>query len=148
MYALSVTQPWASLIVRGLKRFETRGWQTHYRGPLAIHAARKLPANLAVLCDQDPLRALLHQHGLADWWLLPRGAVLGCVDLLACVRVEEVHDLPPEQRSLGDFRPGRWAWQLTNPRTLAVPYPLTGRLGIFAVPFELPFLLLQGGQPS
>ncbi len=39
MKALSLHQPWASLIAIGAKRVETRHWTTSYRGPLAIHAA-------------------------------------------------------------------------------------------------------------
>jgi hypothetical protein len=41
--ALSLWQPWASLIAVGAKTIETRGWSTTYRGPLLIHAARKIP---------------------------------------------------------------------------------------------------------
>ena len=39
MKALSVWQPWASLLASGAKKYETRSWATHYRGPIAIHAA-------------------------------------------------------------------------------------------------------------
>jgi len=41
--ALTLHQPWASLIAVGAKRIETRSWSTSYRGPLAIHAAARLP---------------------------------------------------------------------------------------------------------
>ena len=40
MKALSLTQPWASLVADGRKTTETRSWLTHYRGPLAIHATK------------------------------------------------------------------------------------------------------------
>ena len=40
MKAISIHQPWASLIAFGEKRFETRSWKTDYRGPLLIHASR------------------------------------------------------------------------------------------------------------
>ena len=33
MKAVTVRQPWATLIALGMKRFETRSWQTKYRGP-------------------------------------------------------------------------------------------------------------------
>lgn len=33
MKALTIQQPWASLVRRGHKRYETRGWSTSYRGP-------------------------------------------------------------------------------------------------------------------
>ena len=41
MKALSVRQPWAHLIVTGIKRVENRFWETPYRGPLLIHAASR-----------------------------------------------------------------------------------------------------------
>lgn len=44
MKALTLHQPWASLIAIGAKRIETRSWSTSYRGPLAIHAAAHVPA--------------------------------------------------------------------------------------------------------
>ena len=41
MKAITIWQPWASLLACGGKRFETRSWATSYRGPIAIHAAKK-----------------------------------------------------------------------------------------------------------
>lgn len=42
MKALSIRQPWASLIAEGHKTIETRTWAPWkgYRGPLAIHASK------------------------------------------------------------------------------------------------------------
>jgi len=40
MKALTLTQPWATLVILGVKRIETRGWATPYRGRIAIHAAK------------------------------------------------------------------------------------------------------------
>ena len=46
MRGFSLTQPYADLVVRRFKRFETRSWWTSYRGPVAIIvAARGLPAS-------------------------------------------------------------------------------------------------------
>ncbi len=44
MKALTIRQPWASLIAHGVKTIETRSWKTSYRGPIAIHAGAKRPA--------------------------------------------------------------------------------------------------------
>lgn len=44
MKALTIRQPWASLIALGIKTIETRSWQTRYRGPIAIHAGAGSPA--------------------------------------------------------------------------------------------------------
>ena len=41
MKALTIWQPWASLIAGGAKQYETRSWATQYRGPIAIHAAAR-----------------------------------------------------------------------------------------------------------
>jgi len=38
--ALTLWQPWASLLAGGGKMFETRSWKTNYRGPVVIHAAK------------------------------------------------------------------------------------------------------------
>lgn len=51
MKALTLHQPWASLIAVGVKRIETRSWSTSYRGPLAIHAGLTY---CALIHDDDP----------------------------------------------------------------------------------------------
>lgn len=43
MKALTVTEPWATLIAIGAKRIETRSWPTEYRGPVAIHSRARGP---------------------------------------------------------------------------------------------------------
>ena len=110
MKCLSVLQPWATLLVFGAKRYETRGWHTGHRGPLAIHAARKFPPAARALCGREPFRALLRAAGFDGWGRLPRGAVLGTVELLDCTLVEELGPVEEGELILGDFRPGRWAW--------------------------------------
>src|SRR5262245_38334629 len=140
MFALSVCQPWASLLVLGHKRFETRGWHTGHRGPLAIHASKLLPPAARQLCLCDPVRRLLAESGFRCWTRLPRGVVLGTVELLRCLRVEELLPglLAGDEPPLGDFRPGQWAWEVASPRPLAEPLPARGRLGLFQVPLDPP----------
>lgn len=41
MKAITLWQPWASLLACGAKGYETRSWATSYRGQIAIHAAKK-----------------------------------------------------------------------------------------------------------
>jgi hypothetical protein len=142
MKMLSLQQPWATLVVAGAKRYESRSWQTAYRGPLAIHAAVRFPPAARALCRAEPFRTLLREAGYPDWTGLPTGAILGTVRLLRCLRVEDVQDLSPADEALGDFRPGRWAWLLAEPSRLASPVPCRGRLGLFdgpALPPELPY---------
>jgi activating signal cointegrator 1 len=140
MKALSLMQPWATLVVIGAKRFETRSWQTTHRGLLLIHAARSWNATQQQLCTVEPFLSALRLagHDLPDD--LPRGAVLGCVDLLECLRVDQAdqwlaaNDAAYErEKSFGDYRPGRWAWRLANPRRFRTPVILGGKLGLFEV---------------
>lgn len=54
MRAITLMQPWASLIALGAKRYETRSWKTHYRGPLAIHSSRDFSKASRALCHCEP----------------------------------------------------------------------------------------------
>ena len=40
MKAISLKQPWASLIVSGRKTIELRTWNTKFRGEFYIHASK------------------------------------------------------------------------------------------------------------
>lgn len=129
MQTLTLTQPWATLVVTGAKRVETRGWTTRYRGPLAIHAGkgwstedRAFAAYLRTLglLDVDPLE-------------LPRGAVLGEVVLLDVRPTEAVRaSLDVRERLLGDYGVGRFAWFLEGPVAYAEPIPARGALGLWS----------------
>ena len=86
MRVLSVRQPWASLLVRGVKRIEIRSWDTDYRGTLAIHASSKKPgSDFAEWIDEDPKRRkLLKSIGLDSLealQALPRSAIVGTVEI-------------------------------------------------------------------
>ena len=95
------TQPWATLVAVGTKQIETRSWETSYRGPLAIHAARCMPAYAVAACSDNLFRQVLQAHGYtyrsdtqANVWGPPLGHIL------AVVWVEEVWrtPLPPQMQ--------------------------------------------------
>lgn len=128
MKAITLHQPWASLIFTGWKKFETRSWPTFYRGPLAIHAAKRHCPDIR--CD-EPLGDLLIDEFGGHWAMdLPRGAVIGTVDLVQCLNVEAFDADAPEQLC-GDWSPGRYAWKLENPHKFAVPIPASGAQGFW-----------------
>ena len=133
MKCVSLYQPWATLVVLGAKRYETRSWATEYRGRLGIHASRTWRPECEELCRQESVRRLLRAAGYRSTADLPRGALLGTVELVDCVATEFLmpEDLGAEQRRLGDFRPGRFAWKLLDPVRLAAPLRLCGQLGVF-----------------
>lgn len=135
MKALSLWQPWASLVVWGEKQMETRSWRSNHRGDLAIHAAQKIEMELKDMAEVTPFLELLAKHRIsfAD---LPRGQLLGVVNLHDVIPTTEAKPSILE-RSLGNFTPGRFAWLLTWPRMLAKPVPFQGAQGLFEVPDEL-----------
>jgi activating signal cointegrator 1 len=137
MKALSVSQPFASLVILAVKRLETRPWHTDYRGPLVIHASKTFPEAAKMLCQQNPWRAALDDVGVDIWSRLPRGCLVGVVDLVNCVRAEKFGEVPPHEQALGFFAPGQWVWHFANARALRPTPPWRGRLGLFDVPDEL-----------
>ncbi len=101
MKALSLTQPWASLVAIGAKNIETRSWSTGYRGWLAIHASKAFPGGARALCFEEPFYSALHKAGLADITVpgllgverLPQGAIVAVVNLH---HVGEIRRNPPD----------------------------------------------------
>jgi hypothetical protein len=98
MRALTLTQPFATLVASGAKRIETRSWKTSYRGPLAIHAAKGFPKAAREVCGHDPFRTALELAGVRfrgqpvrhwyhspyPYWLvggLPLGAIVAVATL-------------------------------------------------------------------
>jgi activating signal cointegrator 1 len=132
MRALSVLQPWASLLAIGAKVYETRTWGTTYRGPLAIHSCAK-PA--AAIAEEPEFYEVLQGRRLYAW-NLPRGAVVAVADLVQCLQVDVEGSvngvrLCRMERMFGNFQPGRFAWQLANPRLLSLPASVRGRQGLW-----------------
>lgn len=122
MKCLSVQQPWAWAIIHGPKRIENRTWPTNYRGPLLIHVGKS--------------RARLGDYGVGE----PReqelafGALLGTVQLVDCLRVDQVRHL--NWASQERFIEGPYCWILEDPRPLKTPIPYRGQQQLFDVPDE------------
>lgn len=108
---LTIRQPWASAIFRAGKNVENRSRPTTYRGQLWIHAG-------AYFSREEPDRWAAQQ----ELWLpqepLPRGVILGCVDLVDCL--EDADSL----WALPDY----YHWVLKRPMLLDRPVPATGGL--------------------
>lgn len=113
--AISLTQPWASLIALGFKRIETRGWSTRYRGPLAIHAAKSFPKKCKQLCTTDPFKTCLEGSGLkvTD---LPLGMVVATCKLVDCFPTEWGHfnNISDIEQAFGNYALGRFCSSATR----------------------------------
>ena len=147
MKAISLWQPWASLIAVGAKPFETRDWpppRSLIGERIAIHAAKR-PVNA-----ED--REWAARHGCLD---LPLGAVVctallvggyqcgdalkdGLVRIVARREMPEVAHIDPggiPTDEFGDYAPGRWAWRLTDIKRIG-PWPAIGRQGFWDYPYS------------
>lgn len=114
MKAISLWQPWATLVALGVKQFETRGWATNYRGPLAIHAAKRKADKYEL--NEAILESLI-DAGFTRLSELPYGCIVCTVDLVDCCTTESAHLSSfwrPAERHFGDYTPGRFAWRLAN----------------------------------
>ena len=123
MKALTLTQPWATLVAIGAKQIETRSWRTFYRGPLAIHAAKSLPA--------WQFRDVLEAHGINGFMELSLGAVVATCTLTRIIRIYPYNIPDTPEFDFGDYRVGRWMWYLSDVKALDTPIPARGSLGLW-----------------
>jgi hypothetical protein len=136
MKALTLTQPWASLMALQAKTIETRSWFTGYRGEMVIHAAKRFPQWAIETCDEPEFAEAL--RGMrADQ--LPLSVGLCVVRLVACIRTEEMHKAEfvlgrkpsAKEISFGDYADGRYAWLTEYVRPIEQVQPVRGALGLW-----------------
>lgn len=149
MKAITIRQPWASLIAFGDKIYETRSWSTKYRGTVAIHAGKNL--------DKDAFRYLitplatmeqLQKCGITPYTVddLPYGAVIAMADLVEVWQIlHRAGDIiavstsggdslfmPTEkEKAFGHWGNGSYAWELRNVRVLSKPIPAKGKQSLW-----------------
>jgi hypothetical protein len=134
MKAISLWQPWASLWCSPAKVHETRHWPTSHRGWLAVHAAKRLEKDFG-----GELEMILNAEFGHDWAnILPCGALVGMVDIVACERTEAiVRQLDWRDYHCGDFSTFRYGWRRDEFIRFAEPVPYRGMQGIFNISDEL-----------
>ena len=132
MKALSIRQPWATLILHGHKDIENRSWATRQRGPVLIHASKGMTRyewEDAMTFAGPMLRAIYTLDEAFDELFAfknqQRGGIVGVMDIVDCVSSSE------SPWFMGDF-----GFVLANVRPLPFT-PLNGSLGFFEVPDAL-----------
>ena len=120
MKAISIKQPWATLIAAGVKTREIRQWPTDHRGPLLVVSSRR------PVIDG-------HRHG----------AALCVVEVVGCRPMTRV-DVP--FACLPDLIPGHFAWELGAVK-LIEPFAVLGQLRLFDVPDHLVRYAAAGTPP-
>jgi activating signal cointegrator 1 len=138
MKAISLLQPWATLVVIGAKRIETRSWNTKYRGELLIHASARMDKAQKALTHSEPFWQYLKK--LDE---LPLGAIIGKVNLsetsttdffktAAQAKLKGIkweHEL-----QFGDYSPGRYGWLLKDALQFDGPIQQPGNRSLWNFP--------------
>lgn len=106
MKAISIKEPWASLILSGEKTIETRKWATKYRGPLLICVSKLPKSELS-------------------------GMAIGVAYLNSIEPIVKDHEV----KACCPVYPRALSWHLVNP-ILIEPFPVSGKLGVFEVNFN------------
>ena len=137
MQALTIQEPWASLLVKGKKQFETRDWQRNYRGLLAIHAGKQsvhpfdYPLGLSEILDDSKIT----QDNLNN----------NKQKIIAIATLKEIHLMSIQfikaqselERLTGFWQPGLYAWELIDILPLPKPIPARGMPGLWGVSDEI-----------
>ena len=149
MYAITLHQPWATLITLGVKNVETRSWPTPKRllgQVIAIHAGKRV-----VRRPGDRIELELRTRLGEEWSrAIPAGAVVATATLSGMARVTNVdltsghavHEAGTEMGCAvgaarteidpwGDFSAGRWLWFLADVEALPEPIPAVGRQSLW-----------------
>ncbi|MGI2031960.1 ASCH domain-containing protein [Rhizobium panacihumi] len=125
--ALSIMQPWAWLIVNGHKDIENRDWPTRFRGPVAIHAGKKLDETAAICLDRGyhPVSSRLVRIA-DDGQAYERGGIVGVAEIVDCIP----HENSDLQDTCSEWFVGKYGFVIRNARPVDF-IPVRGALGFF-----------------
>lgn len=124
MKILSIRQPWAWLIVNGIKAIENREWTTRYRGLVLIHAGQKFEDEAV-----DPILTLLSAGEFKRFPMkqsaFERGGIVGIARLADVVTESEDR-----------WFCGSYGWVFDKARPLPL-IPMRGSLGLVEAPADI-----------
>lgn len=121
LLALSIMQPWAWLIVNGQKSIENRSWRCHKRGPVLIHAGKKVDTDTAIdlALGCHPVNGTDLAFDAPDGMIYDAGGIVGIAEIVGCI------DASDDPWFVGPF-----GIVLRNARPLRFQ-PCKGALGFF-----------------
>ncbi|XP_013193492.1 activating signal cointegrator 1 [Amyelois transitella] len=125
---LSMHQPWASLLVEGIKLHEGRTWYTSHRGRLWIAATAKPPDHDVIAALENQYRLLYPEKQLNFPTFYPTGCLLGCVSVDDCLSQEEYQKKYP-----GGESDSPYVFICSNPISLRLRFPIKGQHKIYTL---------------
>jgi activating signal cointegrator 1 len=136
MKAISLWQPWASLIAIKAKKVETRSWYTSYRGELLICAAKTVNSPYRDYYYSLPVIPMISETEPVPFEDLPRGKAVAKVQLIDCVKMTRkmINETPENEKLVGDWKVGRFAMILDDIQAIE-PFYVKGQQGLFEVDY-------------
>lgn len=124
---LSLKEPFATLIKAGIKKVETRSWQTSYRGELYIHASiSRSTINEKNTEFQKLIKDLEYQPS----YIICKCNLIDCI-YMTKEYIENIKKTNYQEYLCGDYKEGRYAWILENIEPLSIPIKAKGQLNIW-----------------
>lgn len=131
---LTMHQPWASLLVHGIKRIEGRSWPAPLRGRLWIHAASKVPEDSTIKAMEDFYREIYALDGITDLKFpehYPVSRLLGCVEVVGCVWGDELKNWNEVPEGVRLEAQTDFCWLCEQPQKLLIPFEMRGYQGVY-----------------
>lgn len=122
MKCLSISQPFADLIISGKKTIELRKWNTNFRGEFLIHAPIKIKA-------EDCKRLKITKK-------LVTGVIIGKAELYDVKKYNSLKEIKKDQKfhfASKNFQDKSFGFKIKNAKPLRIPIPWKGQLGFFDV---------------
>lgn len=124
MKVLSIKEPWASLIMNGTKKIETRSWKTKYRGEIYIHASSS-----KAKITKPEVYELIKDMNFKCGYIICKCNLVDCIYMTD----EYVNDMKTnhyEEYICGHYEVGRYAWIVEDVRVIE-PIEAKGKLGLW-----------------
>ncbi|XP_016339469.1 activating signal cointegrator 1 [Sinocyclocheilus anshuiensis] len=122
-WCLSMHQPWASLLVKGIKRVEGRTWYTSHRGRLWIAAAANRPTPQEI-AEVEAMYHHIYKEEPKFPAEYPTGCLLGCVNVTDCLSQEQFREQYPQ---ISEESTSPFVFICSNPQELVVKFPMKGK---------------------
>lgn len=139
-YVVSVKQPWASLLLAGVKRFEVReGWAPREPGLFFVHASSGKASRWRELREDTFIQQGLRLAGLTDERGWPRSAILGLVEVkhIFAPGDERPNDTTKLDEALAGTLDDVFLWEIGQRWAFPEPVACPGKLNLWPVPAEL-----------
>ncbi|KAI9078429.1 hypothetical protein K1719_039648 [Acacia pycnantha] len=147
---LTMHQPWASLLVHGIKRVEGRSWPAPIRGRLWIHAASKVPDESTIKAMECFYREIYAVNGITDIKFpehYPTSRLLGCVEVAGCLRQEELACWETVPESVRLEAQTKYCWLCEHPQKLLIPFEMRGYQGVYNLEKKIYEAAVRGLSP-